>query len=37
MFVYMQYNEYYYAPFTFADSVLGGVFYLTTGGHFLHI
>jgi len=37
LFVFLQLNEYYYSQFTIADSVLGGVLYLTTGLHGVHV
>ena len=37
VFIYIQYTEYMYAPFTIADSVLGSVFFMTTGLHGLHV
>jgi len=37
IFTAFQGFEYYYAPFTFADSVFGSVFYFGTGFHGLHV
>lgn len=37
IFLFLQYNEYYYGEFTIADSVYGSVFYMTTGLHALHV
>ncbi len=37
LFVFLQYNEYYYGEFTIADSVFGSVFYCTTGLHAIHV
>lgn len=36
-FVVLQYFEYSFAEFTIADSVLGSVFFLTTGLHAIHV
>jgi cytochrome c oxidase subunit 3 len=37
LFLYLQYNEYYYGEFTISDSVYGSVFYMTTGLHAIHV
>lgn len=37
LFIIMQFNEYCYGEFTIADSVLGSVFYMTTGLHAIHV
>jgi cytochrome c oxidase subunit 3 len=37
LFIFLQYNEYYYGEFTIADSVYGSVFYMTTGLHAIHV
>lgn len=37
LFVFLQYNEYYFAQFTISDTVWGSVFYLTTGLHAIHV
>ena len=37
VFLGLQYTEYYYGEFTLRDSVFGGVFYMTTGLHALHV
>ncbi len=37
LFIFMQFNEYCYGEFTMADSVLGSVFYMTTGLHAIHV
>lgn len=37
LFLFLQYNEYYYGEFTISDSVYGSVFYMTTGLHALHV
>lgn len=37
LFLFLQYNEYYYGEFTIADSVYGSVFYMTTGLHAIHV
>ena len=36
-FVYVQYNEYVNCEFTISDSVLGSVFFMTTGLHAIHV
>jgi heme/copper-type cytochrome/quinol oxidase subunit 3 len=36
-FVYIQFIEYSFSEFTISDSVLGSVFYLTTGLHAIHV
>jgi cytochrome c oxidase subunit III len=33
----LQYTEYWWGEFTIRDSVFGGVFYMTTGLHALHV
>ncbi len=33
LFLFLQFNEYYYSTFTLADSVFGSVFFMTTGLH----
>lgn len=37
LFLYLQFNEYYYGEVTIADSVYGSIFYMTTGLHALHV
>ena len=37
LFLFLQFNEYYYSTFTLSDSVFGSVFYMTTGLHALHV
>ena len=37
LFIFLQYNEYYYGEFTIADSIYGSVFYMTTGLHAIHV
>ena len=37
LFLFLQFNEYYYSTFTLSDSVFGSVFFMTTGLHALHV
>lgn len=37
LFLILQGMEYYTAPFTFADSCFGSIFFLATGFHGLHV
>ena len=37
IFLYIQFNEFYYAPFAINDGIYGSIFFMITGLHGFHV